>query len=648
MRNIFTFIFMSVLIYGNFPGYVPTTTIEHYDVNVTIHSSGALDIIERLEIIPRKIHKNIGVDNPIIVLDIPTMIKSKNAIRYIDSKIDNFSVLLNDKAVFYKKRIFHENEPSKLINLRLSSNYIMDVLTDEEKNSINNTSSIYIYTLAYKVKRSVVEDTNESLDAIIWKIVHSPSHIAVKHMNINIFLPSELTKNSIKNLDIKYKVKNKEKQISEWKDCHHFHVAINHIRNNDLSFQVSFPQGLLGQLAKDNFNLILDDTKGNKETKSYRWDRILLYWQFPFFIFYFMFLFYYARSYGSFGAIGSIAVRYKPADNMSLLQSALLLDKNADNDDLTAAIAELAGLGYLEIIDNGWGKPAILKQIRKDISPLSEDQKYLLKSVLFVGKDLYYLPSDKRDLYHKLEVLNTKLHDWVLEKEYIDEDFKKTRKRFLIKALLTSIPILLFSLYVTKDIYGERLMIGAIVGTYFLTGIIATILIKQSFLRALPFLLVIYFIIGVPFMLYGASSVTLLSNPMLVMPFVYAFIWFFYQKIGIYTGKGLQTYRNLLGYKEYLKRTEVPKLKYMLKEHPKQIETSLAYAMLFKMMSYPPLDSYKMDTEESKILREYRPRTATFLGMQVRSRGSMKGFFIFWSSGMILFFILNMYDTFFK
>jgi len=645
MHKFLIIIFISVSLYGDFSAYIPTTTITNYDINMTLDVSGELDITEKIEVLPRNLDKGFKVDNPLIWLDIPTMIKSKSAIRFIDSEPYDFSVLLNDKPVYWEKRIFYENAPQKQIKIRLSANYIMDLLSDDEKESIIDTPKQYVYTLKYKVKKTVIEDATKGFEAIEWKMLKNSSHIAVKHSKVNIFFPSTLTKEHIENFDMTYTAKNQNKQTFVWKNSQHFYAEIDNLRNNNLIFRITFPQGSLQQSAKDNFNMVLDAESEKKDTLAYRWDTFLLYWQFPFFILYFIFLYYYARSYGSFGALGPIVVRYKPADKMSLLQSATIIDKSADNSELPAAIIELAGLGYIEIIDKGWGKSAYLKQIRKDTTPLTEDQRYLLKRVLFSGRDVYYLPKNKSDLYHKLEILNNKLHNWMLDEGYIYANFKKIRKMFLIKALVTSIPILIFSLYVTKELYGERLMIGAIAGIYFITGIIAVILIKESFARALPFLVAIYIIIGIPFITSGASYLTLLSNPILVMPFIYAFIWFFYKKIDIYTGKGLKAYQHLLGYKKFVKRTEVSKLEYMSKEHPKGIETSLAYAILFKMISYPSLSSYKRDAEKSKIINNYKPRISYWGILEIRNNISIE-MFIFWLTGIMLFFILKAYETF--
>jgi len=633
MHVFFIFMTITLSLFGNFVDYVANTSIQNYDINMTINTSGELDITERIEIIPRKLYQSATVDDTLIQLKIDTMIKSSSAIRMIDSEPYEFSLSLNDMPVQWEKRVFYEHSPNKMIRIRFGPKYLNALLTLSEKERLKVLHNQYVYTLKYKVKKTVVESL-QGLEKIGWQFIKSPSHIPIKHVNINIFFPSILNKDNIENLNIDCIGKN---STYKWENTQHFSIAIETPNSKGVRFELDFNKGILAQSAKNNFNLVLNKTK-SKNTSAYQWDRFLLYWQFPFFILYFMFLYYYARSYGSFATIGSIPVRYKPAANMSLLQSALLLDKSADNSDIPAAIVELASLGYLSIITKQRTDLVYLERLEKDTRSLTEDQKYLLIRILFHGRNIYQLSEDKSALYGKLEMLNKKLHDWMLEDGYLYENFKKTRIRFLIKALLTSLPILFFSLYVTQELYGKQLMIGSIAGLYFVTAIIIFVLIPMRFIHATPFLIAIYIIMGMPFVQSESLSLTLLSNPIIIMPFVYASIWLFYQKIGIFSGRGFRAYRYLLGYKEFIQRTEVQKLEYRLKENPEHTDKSLPYAMLFNLVSYKPLSSYLMTIRKSEILKQHTHR---IYGKRIKRKGNFLHIFLFWFMGIILFFILK-------
>ncbi len=202
MRNLFLFLFTSLLLYGRFPSYVPTTTIKNYDANISINASGEFDITETLEIIPRKVHQNIGIDNPLIHLNIPTMIKSKNSIRYVDSEPYDFSLLLNGMPVVWGKDIFYDNSSNKLIRIGFGTGYMTELLSENELKRINEEPKKYIYTLKYKVKHTVIEDAIQDLEKIRWPVVDVSNYMSIKHMNINIFFPALLTKEDIKSIDI--------------------------------------------------------------------------------------------------------------------------------------------------------------------------------------------------------------------------------------------------------------------------------------------------------------------------------------------------------------------------------------------------------------------------------------------------------------
>lgn len=650
MHKLWSMLFFTVCIFAQSTEYRPTTIITNYDVNISITSSGELDIVEKLEIRPRILFDG-RIYNPVLSLNIPTMLQSKNAIRGINQEIGNFFITLNDKPVMWQKDIFYKNSPDELLRIRLQTDYIMSLLSEAELKEVTKRSrpKKYIYTIKYKVKRTVYESLEKGFDEIGWKIFKN-RHVAIKNATINLFFPTNLTKEEFHTFDFHYTASTDKKQIYEWKSKQHFYSKINNFRENDLLFNVSFPRNTLSQSSSRNFNLVLGDQNDDEITKpikaGYEWDQFLLYWQFPFFIVYFILLYYYARSYGSFGALGSIVVRYGPPDNMSLLQSGLLLDKSADIEDFPAAIVELAAMGHLKIVNEGDKNLTYLKRISKKTDELTYDQRYLLNKVLFAKQDTYHFPfNNNSDLYSKFHQLNEKLYAWLERHQYIYENFKRTRNVFLLKAFLSSLPILIFSLYVTKDLYGERLMIGSIAGIFFLTVIIVFILMKTNFFEALPFLIGIYIIIGIPFVMKTHSYWVLLSTPMLIMPFIYALMWFFYKKIGIYTGKGLQAYRHLLGYHEFVKRTEAPKLDALLKVHPEHVESALSYAMLFKMIRYPRLPSFKSKLPTNHRLDNSHQNVYYFGKVQIVNEGSGP-LFLFSLFGIVLFLLLKAYSMF--
>ena len=487
-------------------------------------------------------------DGPMFTVDLP-----KHKYLY------DFSVLLNNKPVKWKKS--------------LSGNYIT-------LNSDYQKDQNYIYTVKYIDANTAMYESSKS-DKIELDLLNSDNFISIRHMNVNISLPDEISKENVK-IDYHYNATDGVAVPILWVDDHHFSLDIANIQGNRFILKMSFPKGALGEYIKHT-PLVKRKKQPFIESTNIG---SLIYWQFTLLLIYLVFLYYYARSNGSFGAMGSISVRYNPPDNMSLMQSGFIIDEKSDIGDITAAIIELASLGFLKIVDNRTtGGSFYLKQIRKSTDNLTNDQKYILNRVLFNGYDVYKIEKDKRKLYEKFHRVDRKIKDWLMLNGYLYFDVKRARNLFLIKAFLTAMPILLFFTYSTFLIYGPDFAIIMIMFMFFFIGSVifgAFTRNKNSFQGAIA----IYFMLLVPYIALVGSYKAFLTGPIVVLPVITLMIIYFDRKISRLTGKGLRAYRDLLGYKEFIERTELPKLKYLLKEHPDHIEKSLSYTLLFKMMSH--------------------------------------------------------------
>lgn len=170
MLKLLSILFLSTLLFAQNSKHISNTTILNDDVNISIGTSGELNIAEKLEIQPRNLYDGMIVDNPLISLVMPNMLHSKSAIRNISRGIGNFSIELNGMPVMWKKDIFNKDEPNEKIRIRLQTNYLTDLLTDKEKQKIDTMPKKYIYTIHYTVKKSVVEASKNGLDKIAWKI----------------------------------------------------------------------------------------------------------------------------------------------------------------------------------------------------------------------------------------------------------------------------------------------------------------------------------------------------------------------------------------------------------------------------------------------------------------------------------------------
>ena len=562
--------------------YRPNTIINTYKVDLLLDKTGKLFVTEHISVTPRNLCKICPIDNPMLDLIIPASLHSKQAIRSINQNISGIQVLLNNKRGAWKEDYF-ENTDGKELRIRLLSKYA----TDSAYNLRGKPNKLH-FTIQYTVNKTVTKADSSNtapLDAISWKLLHHKRHIKVKNVSVNLQLPKVLPKRKLAKVALTYTSDN---QHLEWTSPVNLHAEINNLKSgkNDLTLSLVFPPDLLEQTAQQNFNLVLDKNASDKGTLSFLYDKFLLYWQFPFFILYFIFLYYYARHNGSLGAMGTIVVQYKAPDNMSLLQSGLLLDQENNQEDLEAAIIELASLGFLKIVSSPKNKQRYLKRLKKSNQQqaLTPDQDYLLNEVLFKRQAVIGIKDiNKSGFTQKINHLNQILFSSLQQEDYFYKDPLRSRLAYLIKAILTAIPILLFSLYVSYDLYGENLMIWSLAGSGFLT-VILFIIYQRGIWVGLPFLIVLLVIIGYGFTSSHTPQRMLVSLPMMIMPLIFLTIWFFYQKIDIYTGKGLMAYKKLIGFKQFVERVEKKKLSVLLKENPNHLEHNLAFALLFNVL----------------------------------------------------------------
>ncbi len=154
----------------------------------------------------------------------------------------------------------------------------------------------------------------------------------------------------------------------------------------------------------------------------------------------------------------SVAVQYEAPKGLSLLESGLVLDKFADNEDFSAAVLELAQLGYLEIVHKDKKLDPLLKRTHKNTEDLSMDQKYLLDQILFKGKSSFSMSSGSESKASALQKgfghINDNLYTWSVGDGYMVENPQRVRKNFLWKSILYLLPVLALVIYGFLNKYG--------------------------------------------------------------------------------------------------------------------------------------------------------------------------------------------------
>ena len=291
------------------------------------------------------------------------------------------------------------------------------------------------------------------------------------------------------------------------------------------------------------------------------------------------------------GHIGSIPPQHQPPRGLSLLQSAVIYDKFADKVDLGAAILELAQKGHLEIFNQNRDTDPFVKKKQKETSDLTMDQRYLLDTILFPDSDLYTLErgGDRKaeQLNEQLDTLNGMLYDWTATEGYMHQNPSNLRDTFLSRSMMIALPLILLSVYVSFRLYDPftviKLMMGAIFIFLGLLIVVAS-LMKKNYLSvlfgALWFLLSLFGLLSV------TDNVNLLYTPVLMLPVLIVSIWYFHRKIGPFRQRGVDTYRDLLAYKAFMKKDEEDKIRYLLSQDPFFLDKGIPYAVLFGLTGH--------------------------------------------------------------
>ena len=320
-------------------------------------------------------------------------------------------------------------------------------------------------------------------------------------------------------------------------------------------------------------------------------DLLWISWQIPTIILFLFFLHHYARQYGSGDNISSISPQYYPPEGLSLLQSGLIYDKFADKRDFSAAVLELAQEGYVEFFDKEENSTPYVKNTHKDTSHLNEEQKYLLDTVLFSDSDIHMLEKESytiERISEHLDIVNDMLYHWCVTDGYMHRDPSKLRYNYFSKTIPVMLLLVLFSGYVSYEIYGFEEAIKLFMGAIFLfLGLLITVaaFMKKTYIPVFIGTVWITFTLWALFQTTKAD-INIIYTPVMVFPVLTVSIWYFFRKIGPYTQKGLDTYRHLLGYKEFIEKVDKDKIAYFLKQDPFFLDKILPYAVLFGLSKH--------------------------------------------------------------
>ena len=530
--------------------------ISAYDVNIIVQQSGELVIDESIEYDFGSLNKH-G-----IFRDIPFSVKNSSNIT--DLGLYNFSVELDGETVEWNQSTTKSAEAGEIIRIKIGS-------------PSTYVTGRHNYKISYKVKKGVLPAANDKAnDAIRWNVIGTGWTVPLSNITANFFLPNSVSQSnsSVSTFTGKYGSKSSTAS-NKWLNSNQLQVDVKALNpQQGLTVEIAYPANTL-------------DQNGQENVKASFFDKILGNWQWAALLGFFVYLRKQFTKYAGFSDKRSVAVQYQAPKGMTVLQSGLILDKFADNEDFAAAVMELGYLGYLEIKHENKKDEPTLSRTKKQLDGLTKNQKYLLNEILFKGSETFIMhkPATKSQasaLSKGFKHINDNLYAWSAEDGYMVENPEKIRTRFLWKSILLLLPILILA-FVTVAYKENSDSLFVLLFPIIFGGVGISMILRQGISTKLFGL--IFGTAGMMplFILYreGISLSNILLGPIGVVIVIIAALAYTYKKLGNFTPKGAQAQTHLLGLKDFIKRVKQDEIKRRLEADPLYLEKMLPYAILF-------------------------------------------------------------------
>ena len=542
----------SALLFVAWASFAYGEKITQFTVDVTVEQSGELFVTEAIEYDFETQSKH-G-----IFRDIPFTIK--RASQLTDLGLYDFSVQLDDGMVEWKQYTLRSAHAGELIRLKIGS-----------PNSY--VTGKHLYTLRYRVKKGVLPAfQNEENDAIRWNIIGTGWQIPIQNIKANFFLPHSLSQNTIalSTFTGSYGSTNSS-ATHTWINPNHLEVQIPSLSPYEgATVEIAYPAHTLDQYGLSNVKpSFMQQLLGN-----FHWAALV------------GFLLYFRKKYNEhtgFEDERAVAVQYEPPKGLSLLQSALLLDKFANSEDVSAAVLELAHLGYLEIDQQDKKLDPILIRKEVDTQALTQEQRYLLERVLFKSGTTFVMSSGSKTkataLQDGFSKINETLYLWSVEQGYMSENPQRVRRAFLTKSLIALALFVVATFYTLLLNRGEEAVLILLFPFIFGAAGLSVVFTGKNWVSKLS---------GAGFMAMGFAPVFGMSEyreqllmPAIILVVISATLFLTYRKLGKFTQKGAAASKHLLGLKAFIKRVKKDELKRRLALEPLYLEKILPYAVLF-------------------------------------------------------------------
>lgn len=544
--------FVALNVYAN---NLQNENIDKYIVDVVVHQSGMLDITETIDYNFNENQKH-G-----IYRNIPSYIRGESS--YKDIKITDINALQDNQVANFETYTENDDEVIKIGSA--------DVLINGK----------HTYQISYKINKGILTATNDNTkDAIQWNAIGVQWEVPIENIQINVLLPHSLHQNNV-DLQTYTGVFGSIDDVSRynWLNPSQLQISINSLNPFEgVTFELSFVRGLLEQNGYENTKT----TIGEVILDIFSWILVLCIVLYIYFV---------VKKYlGGFKDRRAIAVQYNPPKGFTLLKSGLVIDKFADDRDFTAAIIELAYLGYIRIEEENEKKTTLYKTNKEDTA-LEHEERYLLNEVLFKDSDKFVFPVQTTEVRERViegfRYINKRLYQWFVDEEYVVKNPQTTRRMFLIFSIITGMFFFVSTLIINYTYLSNGIFAGVLFSMilFFLFagfGLKTVLYSDKLFMKILGYFLlilaIIMAIIVIVMKIYEPfiSVLTVLGCMIILVINLYA-----YKEIGKFTQKGANRQKHLLGLKRFLKRVKKDEIERMLKEDSTYLDKMLPYAILF-------------------------------------------------------------------
>ncbi|HHO65916.1 MAG TPA: DUF2207 domain-containing protein, partial [Epsilonproteobacteria bacterium] len=363
---------LTVLLFAGFFNTLWAEKISNYEINVTVEQSGELSIVETI------LYDFEGLEKHGIFRDIPFQIKHGTTIK--DLGLYDFSVTMDKNSVGWQQSTLRSGKAGEIIRLKIGS-------------ATTFVQGVHTYQIRYRVKKGVLPAAqNPDNDAIRWNIIGTGWSVPVNKVKAYITLPASLSQSSVAlSTYTGLYGTNTSKAKSRWLTPQLLEIEVAQLAPHEgATVELAYPAGTLDQNGRNN-------------VKASFLDWFLSYWHWGALAGFLLYFSNMLKKHSGFKDNRAVAVQYEPPKGLSVLQSGLILDKHADNEDFAAAVLELAQLGHLEIDHRNEKADPILRRLDKSRDDLTMNQKYLLSEILFKGKSAFMLSKGSASVAEKLK-----------------------------------------------------------------------------------------------------------------------------------------------------------------------------------------------------------------------------------------------------